>query len=261
MELMDIIYLIFSFIMGAVIGSFLNVLIYRLPNKMSIVSPGSHCFTCNAPIKWYDNIPILSYIILRGKCRNCKTPYSPQYFLIELFTAIMYCLIYLKFKQSMLSICFMLVISCLIVIFFIDLKHYIIPDSAVIGILIVAFFSLFIKNDSNLIIKEMNYLNRVIGLGVVIILFVILYLIGKLVKKELMGFGDIKLLGVMGLLLGFKLLLLSIFIASTLALIKEVLFLKAKNKIIPFGPYLSVGFTIIILIGPEILNWYSLLFV
>lgn len=251
---MVIVYSIFAFIYGAVIGSFLNVLVFRLPNKMSIVKPSSHCFTCGEPIKWYDNIPILSYLILGGKCRNCKTHISPQYFLVELFTAIIYVLTYLKFRESILTILIMIVISCFIVIFLIDLKHLIIPDSMIIAILLMAIIGLFVKENNLLMIPVKE---KLMGLAVTILIWGIIYLAEKIFKKELMGLGDIKLFGVVGLLIGYKLLLLGIFIGSVIALITEVVFLRHKNKLVPFGPYLVIGFTITIFFGLEILNWYS----
>lgn len=257
MDIMDYVYLFFSFVFGAVIGSFLNVLIYRMPNHMSIVKPGSHCFSCGAPIKWYDNIPILSYCILRGKCRNCKSAYSFQYCFIEICTAILYVFTYMKFRQSWLTVVLQIVISCFIVIFYIDLKHYIIPDSMLIVILLMAILSIWIPENHFVIF----WYDRLIGLAVVGIIFLILFLAEKICKKELMGFGDIKLFGVMGILLGYQLLLFGILISAIIALLTEVILLKSKHKMIPFGPYLTIGFTIVIFFGVEILNWYSKLFV
>ncbi|MDY3899961.1 MAG: prepilin peptidase [Bacilli bacterium] len=256
MDLIDVLYMGFLFVFGAVIGSFLNVLIYRLPNKMSIIKPGSHCFNCGAPIKWYDNIPIISYLILGGKCRNCKKHYSCQYFLIELFTATMYVLSYVKYRNSLLTIASCLVISCLIVIFFIDLRHFIIPDSMIIGILIVSVACFFIK-DTNIIASISD---RLWSLAVVVGAILLLLLLGKIIKKDLMGFGDFKLFGVIGLLIGFKLLLLGIFVAAVIAVIVEVIILRKKDKPIPFGPYLAVGFTLMLFFGNNILDWYSSLF-
>lgn len=257
----DFIYMVFAFIYGAVIGSFLTVLIDRLPNKMSIVNPPSHCFTCGAPIKWYDNIPIVSYLVLRGKCRNCHTHYSALSLLIEAFTGIIYVLLYLKFRMSWLTPILMVVVSCFIVIFFIDLKHYIIPDSMMIGILFMAILSLFIKKDTHLLFQEMTIINRLLGLGVTCIIFGMIFIAEKIFKKELMGFGDIKLFGVVSLLVGYKLLFLGIFFSAVVALVVEFIILRKKNKIIPFGPYLAIGFTIVIFFGPEILNWYHSLFI
>lgn len=257
MDIIDYVFLFFSFVFGAVIGSFLNVLIYRLPNHMSIIKPGSHCFTCGTPIKWYDNIPILSYCILRGKCRNCKSSFSFQYCFIEICTALLYVLTYIKFRQSWLTVVFQIIISCFIVIFFIDLRHYIIPDSMLIVILLMTIISIWISDNYFVVL----WYDRLIGLGVVAIIFLIIFFAEKICKKELMGLGDIKLFGVMGLLLGYQLLLLGILISAIIALLAEVILLKSKHKIIPFGPYLTIGFTIVIFFGMEILNWYSTLFV
>jgi len=256
MDLIDLIYMIFSFIFGACIGSFLNVLIYRLPNKMSIVSPPSHCTSCNALIKWYDNIPIFSYLFLRGRCRNCKAHFSARYCLIEAFTAVMYVLTYLRFRQSIITIIMMIVISMLIVIFFIDLKHFIIPDSMIIVILLCGVASFFFKNDA----LNISTLDRFLSIGLVALIFSVIFLAEKLFKKELMGYGDIKLFFVMGLLLGIKLLFLAIFVSAVIALIVEVIFNKNKRKVIPFGPYLAVGFTLMIFFGSDIIRFYASLF-
>ncbi len=256
MDLIDVLYMSFLFIFGAIIGSFLNVLIFRLPNKMSIIKPGSHCFNCGAPIKWYDNIPIISYLILGGKCRNCKKHYSCQYFLIELFTAIIYVLCYVKYRNSLLTIASCLVISCLIVIFFIDLRYFIIPDSMIIGILIISVACFFIKDTT--IMASIS--DRLWSLAVVATMMLLLLSFGMIIKKDLMGFGDFKLLGVMGLLIGYKLLILSIFVAALIATIVEVIILRKRNKPIPFGPYLALGFTLMLFFGNNILDWYCSLF-
>lgn len=256
MDEIDVIYIIFSFIFGAVIGSFLNVLIYRLPNNMSIITPPSHCTTCNARVKWYDNIPILSYLILRGKCRSCKTHFSARYCLVELFTACLYVLTYIKFRQSLITIIMMITLSMLIVIFFIDLEHFIIPDSMLIVILIMGVLSCFIKSEN----FDISHFDKLLGIVLSIIIWLVIALFEKITKKELMGFGDIKLFFVMGLLLGIKLLFLGIFVSAVIALIVEVIFNRNKRKVIPFGPYLSVGFSLMIFFGTNILSFYASLF-
>lgn len=249
---LDIIYIVFSFIFGAIIGSFLNVLVYRLPNKMSIISPSSHCFSCNHPIKWYDNIPILSYIILGGKCRHCKSKYSPMYMIVELLTAVLFTLTYLKFRFNITTIFVFIIISCFIVIFLIDLKHLEIPDSQVVIILLVSIASFFVKNQAYMI----NYKDKLYSIIFVLLVVLICLVTEKLLKKEILGFGDIKLFLVVGLFTGIVHLLLGIFIASVIALVIELLINRNKHKLIPFGPYLTASFLIVIFFGSDIINWY-----
>lgn len=256
MELMDYIYILFSFIIGVVIGSFLNVIICRLPQKMSIIKPGSHCFKCGAPIKWYDNIPVISYFVLHGKCRNCHSPFSFRYCFVELLTGLLYVVLYLVYRLSLWTIVFWIVISCLIVIFFIDLEHYIIPDSMIVSILLMAFGSIFI-NDQNTVIT-LN--ERIIAVGLVALMFMIIVITEKILKKDLMGFGDIKLFVGIALLLGYQLLFTGIFVAAVIALIVEVIIKKGRNKLIPFGPYLAIGFGLMIFLETPILNFYHSLF-
>lgn len=256
MDIMNIVLTIFAFILGAVIGSFLNVLIYRLPENMSIVKPGSHCFSCGEPIKWYDNIPIFSYLILRGKCRHCKASFSAQYCLIELFTGILYALIYIKYGYNLMTLVMFTVVSCLIVVFFIDLKHFIIPDSMIITILIASIASFFLKSD----VLAVSTLDKFLSIALVVLIFLAIFIGEKICKKELMGRGDIKLFFVIGLLLGIKILFLGIFFAACIALIAELIFRKSKRQVIPFGPYLSLSFTLMIFFGSDIINWYMQLF-
>lgn len=257
MELMDIVYMIFAFILGAAIGSFLNVLICRLPLNMSIIKPNSHCFSCGSPIKWYDNIPIISYFILHGKCRVCHTPFSFRYCLVEIMTGILYVLVYVVYRLSFYTLIFWVVIACLIVIFFIDLEHYIIPDSMIVTILLMSICSMFVSEEK----LNITLSSRLIAFGLVALVFMIIVMMEKLLKKDLMGFGDIKLFGVMALLLGYQLLFTGIFVGAVIALLIEVIIKKGQRRIIPFGPYLAIGFVIMIFLGTQIMNYYHSLFI
>jgi len=254
--LIKIVISIFVFILGAVVGSFSNVLIYRLPEKMSIVKPGSHCFNCGTPIKWYDNIPILSWLILGGKCRHCKAKISPQYFLVELFTAIMYVLTYLYFGLSVSTFLLCLIETALIVISFIDYKTYEISDSMLILMLACAIPMFFLKEN----LMESTYAEKLIGAGSVLLIYLIILIISRIIKKPLLGFGDVKLLIVMALIINYKVMILVIILASILALIVEIVIKRKKKEIIPFGPYLAAAFIIAMFFGNMLINFYLSLF-
>lgn len=256
MELIDYLLMGLAFIMGSVIGSFLNVLVYRLPAGMSIVKPGSHCFSCNEPIKWYDNIPILSYLILRGKCRHCGAKFSCQYCLVELFTGCFYLLTYLRFRYSITTILVCLLASCLIALSLIDWKYFIIPDSLNIAILVIAIVSMFVKED----IFKVAITTKLLTLAFTFVGILLIYIVEKIVKKDIMGWGDIKLFTVTGLFCGYQLALIGVFFGAIIACIVEIIIMRNKRKVIPFGPYLSIGFILAIFFGLQLLEWYTSLF-
>ena len=163
-ELIYGIIIAFIVVFGLCFGSFLNVVIYRLPNNMNIAFPSSHCPNCNYKLKWYDNIPVLSYIILKGKCRNCKEKISPRYMIVEILTAILILVCYLKFDLSLMFILSSIAVMVYICITFIDSKHYIIPDSLniILGIISVvlgvAAGILLIISGSKLLARKSNIL-------------------------------------------------------------------------------------------------------
>ena len=275
---------IFLFILGLAIGSFLNVCIYRIPLNQSIVKPRSHCQKCNNLIAWYDNIPLLSYLILRGKCRHCKEPISIRYFIVELLTGILFVLVAWQFGGvNFVSITYIIIIGCLIAITFIDVDHFIIPDMItyplmILGLvlsLILAYIPIpeflinhwmsgpFSVNSGRLYPFYNALFGLVIGGG-------ILLLIGStakwILKKEAMGGGDVKLLAAMGTFLGYKLVLLTLILASFVgSIIGAIVLIQAKKKekaatpfghYIPFGPYLAIGTIIALIWGNDIINWY-----
>ena len=263
---MNIVYGVFIFILCTCIGSFLNVVIYRLPNKMSLAKPASHCPNCNSPIKWYDNIPIISYIILGGKCRYCKERISPRYLIVELTAGIISALIFVRFGLTLYTLFGIIIYLTLIPITFIDIEHYIIPDSCIIILLVTGIFGIFF-NDLNYGIGlfSVDYKSKLISLAIVIVFWLIIFLLEKLLKKDLMGGGDLKLLGVAGLILGYEQLLLVLGLASILACIAELILKAFKNKpdeskdnsnLFAFGPYLSFSILIIYLFGINIIEWW-----
>ncbi len=234
-------------------GSFFNVCIYRIPRKESIVFPPSHCPKCGTSLKFYDNIPIASYILLRGRCRYCKEKISPLYPLVELLTGVLYVGVFIYYGSDLLSFfTFLVFISFLIVISFIDLEHMIIPNILVLpGIFVGLLFS-FMRG-------EYFFLDSLCGLltgGVIIFLIVFL-------SKGGMGEGDIKLSAMIGSFLGVKLtviaLLLSFIVGGIVGIVLLTLKIKGRKDPIPFGPFLTLGAVLSLMWGQVIAKmwgWY-----
>ena len=265
----DIYFATLFFITGTVIGSFFNVVIWRVPRGESVVSPPSHCPNCTHEITWYENIPILSYLFLRGKCSGCKTPISLQYPLIELLTGLLSIAAYaLFFKQSILSInnwydsitiaAQYLTIIMFIPITAIDIKHFIIPDSFTYSGLILAFLISFFPGG---ITPQFSVIGLITGGG-------ILYLTGVLgklaLKKDSMGGGDVKMVAWFGALFGPYVALGTIFIGALIGSIGSgILILLKRTKAdeqIPFGPYLCSGTILSLFYGKELWNLYCNIF-
>lgn len=242
------------FIYGLLIGSFLNVCIYRIPKEESVAFPLSHCPKCNTSLKWYDNIPLFSYMSLLGKCRYCESKISPQYPLIELSNPIIYLLLFYKFNFTIDFIFYALIASVLIIITIIDLKEMIIPDSLIIIILII---SILHKATNYFINKtQINFLDSIGGLLLAGVLFILIILI----SKGGMGGGDVTLIGSLGFILGIKNIFLTIFISFILGAIISIFLLitkiKGKKDPIPFGPFIILGFLITLFWGERLINWY-----
>jgi leader peptidase (prepilin peptidase) / N-methyltransferase len=242
------------FVFGACIGSFLNVCIYRIPAARSIVRPRSSCPECNSTIRFYDNIPILSYLWLRGKCRDCGTEFSARYPVIEFITGLLACACFIKFGLSIEAAVYFCFIAALVVISFIDIDHQIVPDSISLPGIPVGLISSFI-------LPSIHFKEALIGVflggGV---LYFIAWGYQLITGKEGMGGGDIKLLAMIGAFIGWKGVLIVIFISSAAgAFIGIVLMLVANKTLkyaVPFGPFLSLGAVVYILLGPEIIQWY-----
>lgn len=248
---------IFSFILGACISSFCGVVIYRVPNKISIIKPNSYCPNCKNSIKWYDNIPIISYIILRGRCRYCKEKIGLNSFLLELLGGILYLLIFLAYGISIYTILYMLISIILIIIFGIDYNTYSIYDFSLIIFGILSIITIVYISISNMIVPYNNF----IGLASGFIFFYLIRVISKLIyKREALGMGDVLLMTVAGLLLGWQKLLLSILIGSVagsiISIILIITHVKNKEDAIAFGPYLILGILVAMLYGDNIINFY-----
>lgn len=252
---------VFSFCLGAVVASFLNVVIYRVPEGMSIVKPASHCPKCNTPIKWYHNIPILAWLYLRGKCAYCKAPFSPRYALVELLGGIVFLM---SFKEVGLTFMLPFVwiwLSLMIVGTFIDFDHKLLPDFVTVGgmILGVAMNGLA----TSLTGDAYWILNSLIGLGLGFGLFwLIRFIGGKVFGREAMGLGDVFLMGAVGAMTGWVGVLATMMLSSISGSIIGIALVGLKRaKIgkmieIPFGPYICLGCFIYMFWGNSIVNWY-----
>jgi leader peptidase (prepilin peptidase)/N-methyltransferase len=243
-----------SLAMGAVVGSFLNVCIYRLPRQESLVYPGSHCPSCGSPIRPYDNIPILSYLLLRGRCRVCAGRISPRYPFVEALTAGLALALAGRYGWSPETPIFFVLSSALIVITFIDLDHQIIPNSITYpGIPLGVAASFFLPEVS---LKD-SLLGLALGGG---ILWLVAVLFKWVRNKEGMGFGDVKLLAMIGAFLGWKAVLLTLVLSSFVGAVVGYAALRLSGKDagepIPFGPFLAMGAVVYMLGGDELVNWY-----
>lgn len=238
------IYLII-FILGLFIGSFLNVLVDRLPKKQNVIKGRSKCDKCKRELGVLDLIPLLSFVFLKGRCRYCHTPLSYFYPVIELSTGILFVLTYALFNFqfpifNFQLIYYLLMIAFFIVIFFTDLKYGIIPDKIILSAVVVSIFYLFFLNPKSLIF------NLASGFGAFLFFIMISFIFYALTKKQGMGGGDIKLSFLLGLFLGFPGILVSLYLAFlTGAIIAIILILWKKKALLrdalPFGPFLIIG--------------------
>jgi leader peptidase (prepilin peptidase)/N-methyltransferase len=252
-ELQGMLAVIF-FIFGAMVGSFLNVCIYRIPKEESIIWPGSHCRHCNKPVKSYDNIPLVSYLLLKGKCRYCKEPISIQYPVVEGVTALVSLFLMIKFGLSLSYLIYFAFVAALIIIAVIDLYHQIIPD-------VISLPGIGVGLLASIIIPEITFFDSLIGIlfggGS---LFLVATLYQWLFKREGMGGGDIKLLAMIGAFLGWKAVILTILLSSLIGSITGITIMVLKGKdfkyAIPFGPFLSLGAVIALFYQNEIIFWY-----
>jgi leader peptidase (prepilin peptidase)/N-methyltransferase len=264
MTLPESIIYIFLFAFGAVLGSFLNVCAYRIPADRSVVSPASHCPLCGSPIRFYDNIPIASYILLLGRCRACKGSISPEYPVVEALTAAFTVLLYLRFGPTPELVVYLIFTASLIVITFIDLRHHIIPDVISLpGIGVGLASSTVLAWSGGMPQPWAGVLNSLAGIlaggGVLFIVAAAYYLA---TGKEGMGGGDIKLLAMIGAFLGWKGVLVTLFIGSFAgALAGGLLMLffgKDRKYAVPFGPFLALGAVVYLFLGEALIGWYMM---
>ncbi len=242
------------FVFGVCIGSFLNVCVYRIPLEQSVISPASHCFGCSTPLAWYDNIPLLSYLILRGRCRVCDAQFSSRYFFVETLTGLLAVLIMYRFGLSVAALGFFVFSAALVVVTFIDLDHQIIPDvislSGVVAGVAFSFVNPYVTWGSSLI---------GVALGAGILLAVALGY-QALTGREGMGGGDVKLLAMIGAFLGWQsvpfTLLFASFIGSAIGIGAVIRQHSDAKLALPFGPFLSFGALCYLFFGDPLINWY-----
>src|SRR5450830_430094 len=240
-------YLIFIF-SGLIIGSFLNVLIYRLPLKISIVAPSSFCPECNLKIKFYDNIPVVSYLILKGRCRNCKTRISPRYPIVEVSTAFFFALSYYFFGISFSLLLSVIFISGLVTVSFTDIEHEIIPNVVVLPLSAIG----LLINIS--VMPQIWWIILAFAFGSFLFMFII-----STIYPKGMGMGDVKLSLMAGAYLTQKVipgLLIGFFVGSIFGLAMIILKKKKIKQTIPFGPFISFGCIVALFFGDKIINWY-----
>ena len=242
------------FFIGAAVGSFLNVCIYRLPQELSVVAPRSFCPACKSPIRAYDNIPIISFLLLGGKCRNCQAPISWRYPLIEALTGFIALALFMKTGLTLSYFCYFIFAAALVVITFIDLDHRIIPDVISLPGIVIGF--LLSLTGVTLRIPD-SLIGIVVGGGS---LYVVAVVYEKVTKREGMGGGDVKLLAMIGAWLGWKAVLFTLFFASlTGSIIGGAIMMARKEDsklAIPFGPFLAFSALAYIFIGPQLIQWY-----
>ncbi len=247
---------LFGAVLGLAAGSFLNVCIHRLPKRESLMWPASRCPHCGADIKPYDNIPVVSYLFLRGRCRSCSKPISVQYPIIEVITGLLFLGAFLMFAPPMLYQ--RLLFACaMVVLFVIDLEHRILPDAITLpGIAAGFLFSLFMPP---------GWLDSLIGL---LIGGGSLWLMGEIYfrirHEEGMGFGDVKMLAMIGAFLGWKLMLLTLILSSFIGSVVGLGMIALKRGdmkyALPFGTFLAVGALVAAAAGDGIVNWYASLY-
>lgn len=241
-------------LVGLCIGSFLNVVIYRLPQARSIVSPGSACPHCGHLVRWHDNIPLFGWLWLKGRCRDCQKPLGFQYPIVELFGAIAAIAALWKFGLTLAGGVYFTFLCLLIIITFIDLAHQIIPDRITLPAMVLALLVAPFLPDFSLI---QSLLGLVAGGG---LLWAIAAIYSRLAGVEGIGGGDIKLMGLVGALTGWPGALFTLFGGAVLGAVVGVGLLAVKGKnmrtAIPFGPFLSIAAIIYLFFGNTIVNWY-----
>ena len=271
----------FAFALGACVASFLNVCIWRLPREESVVRPGSHCPKCNAPIKWYQNIPIVSWCCLRGRCANCHQPISIRYTVVELLGGILFLMAYLQWampsilrqmpilglvpaSDMWLVAAEWLVITGLILGSFIDLEHFYLPDRVTIGGMVLGVPLSFLVPELQCQTDRLIALYW--SLGGMAAGFLFLWGVGaffsKLFKKEALGFGDVKLIGAVGAFFGPVAVLFTTILSSLVgSIIGLILVARGRAKLggftaVPYGPFLAIGALVWMYWGPALVEWY-----
>lgn len=240
------------FLYGIIIGSFLNVCIYRIPLKKNIVKTPSHCTQCGYRLQWYELIPIMSYLFLRGRCRKCGSKISIQYPIIEGLNGVLYVWVFLIHGLTPVSVIYCLCVSALIVMSVIDFRTYMIPAGINIFLGIAGIIRVLYDFE--------NYMDYIIGSVGVSGFLLLIYII---TRGKGIGGGDIKLMAVIGLILGWKYNILAFVLGCILGSVIHLIRMRVskKDRVLAFGPYLSAGIMIAILYGKPITDWYIGLYI
>ncbi|MCB0342837.1 MAG: prepilin peptidase [Pseudobdellovibrionaceae bacterium] len=242
------------FLFGAIWGSFANVVIYRLPHEKSVVKPRSRCPKCEAAIKWYDNVPILSWLFLRGRCRSCKAKISWRYPLVEFLMGSVFAIVFYQFGFSWLTLEYLVFAFGLIVVSFIDFDHMILPDVFTLSGVVLGLLGAALNPEREFMSALWGVL---MGGGS---LYLVAYIYFALRKEEGMGGGDIKLLAWIGALLGWKsipfVILASSLVGSVVGILIMIRSREGMKAAIPFGPYLALGALIYMIGGSQLIDWY-----
>jgi len=242
---------LFAGLLGAALGSFLNVCVYRWPADLSVVSPPSRCPSCGAGIRWFDNVPVLGWIFLRGRCRNCRAPISIQYPLVELATAAVWVMAALRFSYDWRTLSTAVFFTLLLGIALSDARTYIIPDQFTLGGLVIGIALAFAPGG---ITPVRSLIGAALGFG-------LLWLVGELgrwaFKKPAMGGGDIKMMAMVGAFLGSSGVLLTIFLGALFGSLVFGPISMKTGKLVPFGIFLALGAAIAEPWGHAIVGWYT----
>ena len=234
--------IIIFFILGAIMGSFYHVVATRLSNDESIISPASHCPRCNHYLKWYENIPIISYLLLKGKCKSCNSKIPISYLVVEIVTGLLFAVCYNSFDFTLDLLIALIFISSLIIIIISDIEYMIILDE----VLIVSTLAIIVTYIIGLGFEQAAY-HIYAGVGAFLAMYAIKIIGDKAFKKESLGGGDIKLMFLFGLVLGFPMSICTIFLATFIAFpVALIILFSSKENIIPFGPFLSMAAMIIL---------------
>lgn len=237
-------------VFGAVVGSFLNVVIHRLPREESLAFPASHCPHCQARIRPYDNVPILGYLWLRGRCRDCGAHISLRYPLVEALTAVLAGGLWLRFGPTPSTLAYFVLAAGLVAVTFIDIDHMIIPDSLSLGGVAVGFLSSF----ATPLGWKASLLGAAAGGGSLLAVYLGYYAV---TKREGLGLGDVKLLAAIGAFLGWRAVLFTIFTASIVGAVVGGASVGFKlRQAVPFGTFLSLGAMLYVFWGPLLIDWY-----
>ncbi|MFN2376308.1 MAG: A24 family peptidase [Candidatus Binatia bacterium] len=244
--------LLVAVLFGLVVGSFLNVCILRLPERESIVSPGSHCRSCRAPVAWHDNIPVAGFVLLGGRCRNCGAPFSPRYAFVEILTGLLFGLIAMRELPLPETALQMAIAASMIVITFIDIDHFLILN-------VITYPAIAISPLLALLVGHIEVLDSLIGIAIGGgLLWAFAWTYEKLRGREGMGLGDVKLLAMIGGLLGWEATLFSLFAGSVVGSVFGLAILPFRrlrlDLELPFGPFLAFGALLYMFAGPELIH-------